>query len=255
MFLLRPICSAKCGSVSLISQQSCSNRRRPRSTAQDIGIPGINKGNDPFTDGLPQMNFDGPITSFYVGNPFANFYELEQTFQYATNWSYIKESHTVKWGAEDPAPVHARLQRIDKSFRGSFNFSRFATASADLPGTTGIGFASFLLGQSNSYSRGTYIQLPIEFQDRYGLYVQDQWRVSSKLSLNFGMRWEYYSPTYSDDQGREANFDFATGNMVLASLGTSRGCRCYSSHLQLRAPYRNLPTHSAEDRAARWLWP
>ena len=187
------------------------------STAQDIGIPGINKGNDPFTDGLPQMNFDGPITSFYVGNPFANFYELEQTFQYATNWSYIKGSHTVKWGA-DLRP-HASLQRIDKSFRGSFNFSRFATASADLPGVTGIGFASFLLGHSNSYSRGTYIQLPIEFQDRYGLYVQDQWRVSSRLSLNFGMRWEYYSPTYSDDQGREANFDFATGNMVLASLG------------------------------------
>ena len=60
------------------------------STAQDIGIPGINKGNDPFTDGLPQMNFDGPITSFYIGNPFANFYELEQTFQYATNWSLHK---------------------------------------------------------------------------------------------------------------------------------------------------------------------
>jgi hypothetical protein len=187
------------------------------STAQDIGIPGINKGNDPFTDGLPQMNFDGPITSFYVGNPFANFYELEQTFQYATNWSYIKGSHTVKWGA-DLRP-HSSLQRIDKSFRGSFNFSRFGTASADLPGVTGIGFASFLLGYSNSYSRGTYIQLPIEFQDRYGLYVQDQWRVSSRLSLNFGMRWEYYSPTYSDGQGREANFDFATANMVLASLG------------------------------------
>ena len=43
--------------------------------------------------------------------------------------------------------------------------------------------------------------------------------MSSRLSLNLGMRWEYYSPTYSDDQGREANFDFATGNMVLASLG------------------------------------
>lgn len=187
------------------------------STAKDIGIPGINKGNDPFTDGLPQMNIDGPITNFYVGNPFANFYQLEQTFQYATNWSYTRGSHTAKWGA-DLRP-RASLQRIDKSFRGGFNFSRFGTASADLPGVNGIGFASFLLGYANSYSRGTYIQLPIEYQDRHGLYIQDQWRISAKLSLNIGMRWEYYSPTYSADQGREANFDFATGNMVLASLG------------------------------------
>jgi hypothetical protein len=202
------------------------------STANDIGIPGINKGNDPFTDGLPQMNLDGPILNFYMGNPFANFYQVEQTFQYATNWSYTKGSHTAKWGV-DLRP-RARLQRIDKSFRGSFNFSRFGTASADTAATTGLGFASFLLGHSNSYSRGTYIQLPIEYQDRYGAYFQDQWRITSKLSLNLGIRWEYYSPTYSDDQGREANFDFATGNMVLASLGD------VSKYANVQPRYNNL---------------
>src|SRR5262249_31115657 len=69
-------------------------------TAQEIGIPGINKGADERTDGLPQMNFDGPIATFYIGNPFANFYELEQSVQYVTNWSLTKGSHTLKWGAD-----------------------------------------------------------------------------------------------------------------------------------------------------------
>jgi len=185
-------------------------------TSTQIGIPGINTNNDPRTDGLSQMNIDGPVLGFYVGNPFANFFELEQSIQYATNWNWTKGSHSLKWGA-DLRPK-AKLQRIDKSFRGSFGFSRFGTASADVAGNTGLGFASFLLGYSNSYSRGTYIQLPIEFQDRDGLYVQDQWRVSRKLSLPLGLRWEYFSPTYSEGTGREVNFDLKTAEMVFAGL-------------------------------------
>jgi len=163
------------------------------------------------------MNMDGPIFNFYVGNPFANFYELEQSVQYSTNWVWTRGSHAVKFGG-DLRPK-AKLQRIDKSFRGSFNFSRFATASADVPGNTGLGLASMMLGLSNSYTRGTYTQLPIEFQDRLAFYVQDQWRVNSKLSLTLGIRWEYFSPTYSEDSGREVNFDLTTGEMVFAGLG------------------------------------
>ena len=51
------------------------------------------------------------------------------------------------------------------------------------------------------------------------LLCAGQWRVNSKLSLNFGMRWEYFSPTYSDGTGREVNFDLATGEMVSRDLG------------------------------------
>jgi len=186
-------------------------------TANQIGIPGINVSGDVRTDGLPQMNIDGPILGFYVGNPFANFFELEQSIQYSTNWVWTRGSHSLKFGA-DLRPK-AKLQRIDKSFRGSFGFSRFGTASADVTGNTGLGFASMLLGYSNSYSRGTYIQLPIEFQDREAAYIQDQWRVNSKLSLTLGLRWEYFSPTYSEGTGREVNFDLTSAEMVFAGLG------------------------------------
>ena len=128
-----------------------------------------------------------------------------------------KGSHTFKWGA-DLRPK-AKLQRIDKSFRGSFGFTRFATASADTSAITGIGFASFLLGNARSYTRGTYLKLPIEYQDRDGLYFQDQWRITSKLSLSLGLRWEYYSPTYSAGNAGEVDFDFATAQMAFANVG------------------------------------
>jgi len=189
-------------------------------TANTIGIPGINM-NTALTDGLPQISWNGPIAgggSSYLGNPYANFYELEQSIEYVTNWSFVRSSHTLKWGA-DLRP-HAKLQRIDKSLRGSFTFSNLATASATATGTSGLGFASLLLGIAQSYSRGYYSQLPIEFQDRDGLYFQDEWRVRPNLTLTLGLRWDYYSPTYSQGVGREVNFDFATAQMVFANSGS-----------------------------------
>jgi hypothetical protein len=188
-------------------------------TANQIGLPGINQ-NTVLTDGLPQMLWNGPIaggSSSYLGNPYANFYEVEQSFDYVNNWTYIKGAHVLKWGA-DLRP-HVKLQRIDKSLRGAFTFSNIATALGGATGTTGLGFASFLLGISQSFSRGYYQQLPIEFQDRDGLYVQDQWRVRPNLTLTLGLRWEYYSPTYSDGSAREVNFNLDAAQMNFANVG------------------------------------
>ena len=187
-------------------------------TAQQIGIPGINLG-DVKTDGLPQMSWEGPIFSTYVGNPYSNFFELEQGIQYTTNWSAVKSSHTLKWGVDLRPKV--KLERIDKSLRGAFNFARQGTASGDITsGNNGLGFATFLLGWDRTFSRGAYITLPIEYQDRHGAYFQDQWRVHPKLTLTLGLRWEYFSPTYSDGSGREVNVDFKTAEMVFANLGS-----------------------------------
>ena len=166
------------------------------------------------------MSWNGPIaggSNTYFGNPYSNFYELEQSFDYVTNWTLTHGSHALKWGA-DLRP-HVKLQRIDKSLRGAMAFNNAASALGGATGNTGLGFATFLLGIPQSFSRGYYLQLPIEFQDRDGLYVQDEWRILPNLTLTLGLRWEYYSPTYSDGSGREVNFNFATSAMNFASVG------------------------------------
>jgi hypothetical protein len=185
-------------------------------TASKFGLGGINIGTTD-TNGLPEFSWGGPVVNnYYVGYPFANFYELEQQATYSTNWTKIIGSHTLKWGAE--LRPKASLRRIDKSLVGAYGFGQYTTGISTNP-DSGIGFASFLLGDPNSFSRGAYLRLPQEYQDRHALYVQDSWRVNKKLSVNYGVRWEYFSPTYSTGTGGEVNFDFATANMVFAGIG------------------------------------
>ncbi len=185
-------------------------------TAREIGIPGINKDGDPLTDGLPDMAIDGPVSNFNLGIFVSNFYEVEQSLQFVNNWTLIKGSHSLKWGA-DLRP-RTKFTRIGRSVRGSFTFTRFGTASADAPGATGLGFASFLLGHSRNYIRSVFSREPLEFQDRHGLFVQDQWRVNRKLALTLGLRYEFFSPWYANEGGF-SNFDFNTAEALVSGVG------------------------------------
>lgn len=96
--------------------------------------------------------------------------------------SWVRGAHTMSFG------VHAELSKVDiDSFfnnSGSFGFT------AD---TTNNAAASFLLGYLNNFQQGNGQY----FNDRnqfYGLYAQDSWRITPKLTLNYGLRWEPSRP-------------------------------------------------------------
>ena len=92
-----------------------------------------------------------------MGYPFANFLEQEQQIEYATNWTKIIGSHTLKWGAE--LRPKTSLSRIDKSLVGAYGFGQYTTGISTNP-DSGIGFASFLLGASDNFTRGAYLYGP-----------------------------------------------------------------------------------------------
>ena len=152
-----------------------------------------------------------------MGYPFANFLEQEQQVEYATNWTKVIGSHTLQWGAE--LRPKTSLSRVDKSLVGAYGFGQYTTGISANP-DSGIGFASFLLGASDSFTRGAYENgPPHEYQDRHALYAEDRWRVNKKLMVNYGVRWEYFSPTYSNGTGEETVFDLGTPDMAFAGIG------------------------------------
>jgi hypothetical protein len=145
----------------------------------------------------------------------------ENTFEELDNVTWTHGRHTWKFGVD----VRRRQITEYQTNRGNgrFNFSAGFTAN---PGqSSGDAIASMLLGYPSLYEQDYLLVWPGIRGTETGLYVADDWRVNGKLTLNIGVRWEYYSP-YSEVGNRWANFNPATGKLMIAGLngvGTTAG--------------------------------
>lgn len=137
------------------------------------------------------------------------------TAQVIDNVTWTKQKHTMKYGG-DFRRMRANITNIFGGVRlGIYNFTG-AVTSQPAEGSThayiGNPFAAFLLGIPDSTELATITQ-PNSFgyANAYALYVQDDWRLSTNLTLNFGLRWEYH-PMFNDHLGNTSNFlpDYAS---------------------------------------------
>jgi hypothetical protein len=119
----------------------------------------------------------------------------------------------LKWGVD----FRRRQLTIYQTNQGNgrFNFSPALTDSRQPAGTGGDSMASFLLGYPTLIAHDYTQNWPGERGSEFGLYVADDWRVSKKLTLNLGLRWDYFSP-FSEVSNRWANFNLATGKIDIA---------------------------------------
>ena len=107
---------------------------------------------------------------------------------------------------------------------GEFYFSQNQTSNCagvasgcTVNSSTGFDVASFLLGYARRKNRAmTVEETYMERRPEWGVYVQDDFRVTPKLTLNMGVRWDVFVPWVEDDN-RQSNFDPSTGRMVVAS--------------------------------------
>ena len=195
------------------------------SPAKDAGIPGLNLDNF-FTSGMPAFFIDGAGgTSFgySLGTNQCNcpLAQREQQFQFVGNLTKIIGNHSVKVGGDIRRATNLRVPS-DAHRAGELRFDPSYTGLVDQNGATqqGLGMATFLLGQVTG--GGRYVSPTTnasEIQPRLFWYAQDTWRVTPKLQINYGLRWEMVFPEHVNEKGNGGQLDLRTGQIVVAGLG------------------------------------
>jgi hypothetical protein len=150
---------------------------------------------DPTITGLTRLTFTGGLPYTLLGEAAFNpLYKVSKTWQFLDNLTLLKGKHALKAGV-DFRWLEAFNDGIAQT-RGVFNFNgKF----------TGASLADFLLGMTNSRQLSTRQLVDLREQD-YLFYLLDNWRVSSKLAISLGLRYELSSPMY-DAQNRASTLD------------------------------------------------
>ncbi len=211
--------------------------------ATQIGAPGLNTA-QAITSGAPGFilaevgSFGAPNDGTATGPQYGAglninrcncpLSEHEDQYQIANNWTHIIGNHEIKFGAD---LRYARNLRVpsDNNRAGLLNFGTGPTGggSAIDPTTgtaygthSGLGFATFVLGDVTQlqryYSATTSAK---EFQKRAFFYAQDTWRVTQKLTVNYGLRYEVYFPEVVNAPGNGALLNLDTGYLQVAGIG------------------------------------
>ena len=198
--------------------------------ANSLNIPGINLGTF-FTGGAPGFVFDtlpnggGGTNGWSYGDGLGvnrcncPLTEREDQGQIVNNWTLIKGNHTFKLGADLRYGRNLRVPS-DTDRAGELDFHTDQTSDTGASTQGGLAFATFLLGDVSRFGR--YVSTSTnakEFQKRTFFYAQDTWRVSSKLTLNLGLRWDLYFPETVNGPGNGSLLNLSTGYMQIAGIG------------------------------------
>ena len=142
--------------------------------------------------------------------------ESEQQFQWVTNWTKIHGNHQFKFGADVRYAQNLRVPS-DAGRTGDYTFDYRTTSNG---GSGGLDWATFLLGDVTQVSRYVSTSLTAaERQHRMFYYGQDTWRITPKLTLNYGLRWEVYFPEYVNGKGEGGFANLVTGEDRVAGYG------------------------------------
>ncbi|MEO6391009.1 MAG: TonB-dependent receptor, partial [Pyrinomonadaceae bacterium] len=185
-----------------------------------LQIPGTN-GPDRLQGGKPSFQVTGwaNMGNPNTGNPF-KFHDKQYTL--ATNFSWIKGAHSMRFGLDfqNQQINHFQPQGADfQTVRGTFRFNGNPTARQG--GTAANAFnawASFLLGLPSSAGKVDQLRNPnAVYFVNYGIYARDHWQVNRNLTITYGVRYEMYRNPTKDTTGIN-RFDPDTGLIYTGGL-------------------------------------
>jgi hypothetical protein len=164
-----------------------------------LKIPGTN-GTDPLQGGYPRFTF---TTFSSIGNPNVSNPFLFRDPQYVTseNLSWTKGAHSLRFGFEySKYDINHFQPQASNGPRGGFNFTGGLTSLNGGAATTQYNsWADFLLGLPFSMGKDVQYENPATVRmPSFGFYARDNWQVSRQLTVNYGMRYEYYAAPTRD---------------------------------------------------------
>ncbi|HEV2276107.1 MAG TPA: TonB-dependent receptor [Acidobacteriaceae bacterium] len=185
--------------------------------SESAGIPGANVSQ--FTSGISTVSTSGAFSDPMIGGcsncPWTRAGTIIEVVE---NMTKVRGNHTFEWGA-DYHRVRDDLLLVGNP-TGAFNFNTGPTSlnggpSANFANT----FASLLLSTPTGINRGYVNTFPAYRQNQTFVYGGDKWQVSPKLTLNLGLRWEYYAPPTPHFAGGFSNYNGSNNTLELAGVG------------------------------------
>ena len=192
------------------AQRNNTKQNYPIGTQPSPAQLGVNITPD-LVDGSPNINLEG--SNLFAGyNPFGPANIVDNTFTFTDDFSWTRGSHLLKGGF------------LFSAYRDAMIYGYYLNGEFDFYGTgTSIGsgndLADFLMGLPDDFQE--YPNAPTNIRSHsFGGYVQDAWKISPRLTLNYGLRYEYNQPKY-DTQGR--SFSFVSGEQSTVFPGAPLG--------------------------------
>ncbi len=172
--------------------------------SQRLGLPGVNV--DPLDSGLSQVTFDDNSAAVLGDDQFVPISDIDNTYQYAGVVTYTHSRQNIKIGS-------TLIRRLATEGQSNSGVGTWAFPTLE----------SLLIGTSRQTTRNNELNVPHYRFWEPSVFVQDDWRVRNRLTLNLGLRYEVYTPLV-EEKNRIANFDPNTASIILAGVnGVSRG--------------------------------
>ena len=250
-----------------------NNADRGQTVQSEIGldIPGANLGTTN-TSGMPCINLPNIVPNsasdclagYSASLPWIR---GETNLNVANNWTKTRGNHTFKWGVDYHRLRDDLAQWQDQNPRGVLRFTSNVTSlnPSPPPVTTPPtppqkqpvtssqvnAVASFLLDMPNSVGRDVPINAKAFRGNELFTYAADRWQVFRKLTLDLGLRWEFYPPFTPSGPGRFSNYDPTTNNLVIAGIGGNPSDLGRTTHYKDFAPRVGIAYRLTETTVVR----
>jgi hypothetical protein len=183
-------------------------------------VPGV-PDNPAFSGGVTMITFTNINT--FIGSPnFLPKFQKTQQWQFSDTLSWTRGKHQFKFGADVHAPQSDNFQDVP-GLRGALNFENLFTcernANNQCVSGTGLAYADFLYGDPQTAMLSNQFDVNQKWY-WFDFFAQDDFKVTPKLTLNLGVRYDFSSPVW-EGNNHLSNFDPAgSGSIIMASNGS-----------------------------------